>query len=112
SRSFPVPPLQWREEHLEYPQLLKPRCEPLRLQGVSIDRQGHLQGTLLPLLARARSIRLPRSGVYISAQFDSEILSSQWHRVVLDAELPRTGRILVSTCTSDRNLDDDEVAHI
>ncbi|WP_350282062.1 phage tail protein [Nitrosomonas sp.] len=112
SRSFTVPPLQWRDEQLEYPQTLKPHCETLKLNGVRVDRQGHLQGTLLPLLSRARSIRLPRSGVYISAQLDSGILSGQWHRVVLETELPRSGRILVSTYTSDRNLDDDEVAHV
>ena len=112
ARSFVVPPLQWRDDVLLYPQVHKPRCEMLKLAAIDVDRQGHLRGTLLPLLARARSIRLPRAGVYISAQLDSGILSSQWHRVVLDAELPRSGRILLSTFTSDRSLDDDEVAHV
>lgn len=112
ARRFAVPPLQWSDDQLSYPQFGKPRCETLKLQNIRVDRQGHLQGTLLPLLARARSIRLPRSGVFVSAQLDSGILSSQWHRLVLDARLPRSARILVSTYSSDRSLDNDEVANI
>ena len=112
SHSFSVPPLRLYDNLLGYPQLQKHHCEVLNLNDVSVDSQGYLSGTSLPLLARPRSIRLPRSGVYFSEQLDSEISSSQWHRIVLEGEVPLTGRILVQTHTGDRHLDETEVADL
>ena len=108
-REFTLPPLQLIDGELHYPQLDKPRCETLVLNGVRTDKSGRLQGSALPLLARPRIIRLPRFGVYISELFDSEISGSQWHRLVLDAEVPSTGRIVLQTFTSDRAIEDSEV---
>lgn len=107
-----TPPLHYHEGTLSYPQQAKPACEPLYLGEVEMDRQGYLRGTLLPLLARPRSIRLPRQGTYISNQLDSQQLSSQWHRVVLSADLPSAARILVSTHTGDRAMDEAEVPEL
>ena len=61
-------------------------------------------------MPRNRNIRLPRSGTYYSRQFDSEISGSQWHRIVLEATVPDTGRIIVQVYTSDRVIDDSELA--
>lgn len=108
-REFSLPPLQLLDGELHYPQLDKPRCETLVLKEVVADKSGRLQGSALPLLARPRIIRLPRSGVYISDLFDSEVSGSQWHRLVLDSEVPPTGRILIQTYTSDRAIEDSEV---
>ena len=111
-RQFRVPPLQLIDQHLHYRQNLKPSCDTLRLEGLSVDRQGFLKGTTLPLLARQRRLRLPRSGSYISEQFDSKLQSSQWHRLVLDTQIPAGGRILLSTYSSDRPLADYELSEI
>lgn len=109
SRRFLIPPFRLQGDRLEYPQIRKPDCPPWRLEQIAVDRQGRLAGTTLPLLARPRIIRLPRNGVYYSEQLDSDISSSQWHRIVLQAEVPPTGRIIVQTHSGDRSLDDSEI---
>lgn len=112
NRQFRVAPLQLIAQQLHYRQHLKPNCDALRLAGLSVDRHGYLKGTTLPLLARQQRLRLPRSGSYVSEQLDSKLQSSQWHRLVLDAQIPAGGRILLSTYSSDRPLADYELSEI
>lgn len=121
TRRFRVPPLQLIQQQLQYRQSGKPlggeaelsmKCDALRLTGLSVDRHGYLKGTTLPLLAREQRLRLPRSGSYLSEQLDSKQQSGQWHRLVLDAEIPAGGRILLSTYSSDRPLADYELSEI
>lgn len=131
-RTYNVPPLQLDQNTLVYPQsgralheaslscsdvtslnsASREACEKWRLEGVNVDKAGRLRGTSLPLMARAKKVRLPRIGEYISQTFDNGTPASQWHRVVLDVEIPTTTRVLVSTHTSDRPLSDYEVSDI
>ncbi len=112
SRDYLVPPFQLVDDQLKYPQIQKPDCEALNLTGISVDSLGHLRGTSLALIALPRNIRLPLDGAYISEQFDNEVSGSQWHRVVMDVQLPATGRILLQTHTSDRSVDESELDSI
>ncbi len=112
SNSFLIPPLSVSSNGLKYPQSGKTNCEALNLELIDIDKSGYLRGTGLPIVALPKSIRLPMSGHYISAQFDSEISGSQWHRIVLDVQVPATGRLLIQSYTSDRESDDSELSNI
>lgn len=112
NREFSVPPLQSIDGQLHYPQRENPGCGTLVLKDVVADKSGYLQGSALPLLARPRIVRLPRLGVYISDLFDSEESGSQWHRLVLDCEIPATGRILMQTFSSDRAIYDSELSEL
>ena len=108
-REFSVAPLRLIDGVLNYPQQDKQRCAELELKNVIVDKSGYLKGSTLPLLSYPRMIRLPRIGVYISELFDSGEVGSQWHRLVLDCEIPDTSRILIQTYTSDRAIEDSEV---
>jgi len=94
---------------LEYPLLKSPRCEALHLYGVRLDKKGNVAGTDLPLLVQPRRIRLPRSGVFFSEQLDNQQFSSQWHRIVMEGEIPDTAAIVIQTHTGDRSIDDSEI---
>lgn len=111
-RRFLVPPMVLEDGELFYPQLNRPNCEKWHLLGITLDTVGKLAGTDIALIARPRSIRLPRMGEYVSEQLDGEITASQWHRLTLDMSVPEGTRVLIQTHTSDRAVDETELADL
>jgi phage tail-like protein len=101
-----------KDAQLCYPQLAKPNCEKWWLAGIQLDSIGNVATTKIPLLARPRIIRLPRSGTFISEQLDGDIAASQWHRITLQADIPSAGGLLVQTFTSDRSLSETELVDV
>jgi len=112
SLEFRVPPFRLTDDGLEYPQLQKSRCEALYLKPVKLDKSGYLAGSSLALMARPRSIRLPRSGIFYSQQLDNKQYASQWHRIVMQGEVSSTTAILVQTHTGDRSIGDTEIVDL
>jgi len=100
---FPAP-LEFRDGSLFHPRFGRPRCEPLELRGIRVDRRGRLHGTSLPLLARSQRLVIPRNGAFLSNALDGESTAFPWDRVVLDAVIPQEGRLVVSTLTADEEL--------
>ncbi len=105
--AFP-PPLALREGALWLPQDDRPDCPALKLVGLSVDRGGRHHG--LTLLARPRGVTYPRQGRYVSQALDSAIFQCQWHRLVLDVDLPATTGLAISTFTAPNRLDPERVA--
>lgn len=50
------------------------------------------------------------SGAYYTMALDSRLYRCQWHRVVLNGIVPQGTRVVVTTCTSEILLSDDQVA--
>lgn len=107
-----IAPLRLTEGVLEYPQLGRPRCPPMVLNGVRVDRTGRLQGTLLPLLARPQRVALPRSGLFVSECLDAGTSGTQWHRLVLESRLEPSTRLIVQTYTSELPLESGRVSQL
>ncbi len=108
--SFRLPaPLQLVDGMLLLPQSERPGCPALELPGVEVDRSGRLKGEGAMLLARPSGGRYPRFGSYISRPLDSEIVNCAWHRIVLDAEIPKGTTISVRTFTAPAEIDPDRL---
>lgn len=99
ARTFP-PPLRVEGSGLWLPQDARPNCPALQLTGLTVDRRGRLAGTGLLLLARPATVCYPRTGRYITAALDSEIVNCAWHRLVLDATIPTGTSLTVRTFTA------------
>ena len=89
-----------------------PARDPLPLPGLAADRGGRLAGTALPLMARPRRVVLPRSGVAQLVALDGGRAGFAWDRIALRAEVPDRTRLLVSTATTDADLEEAQVANL
>jgi phage tail-like protein len=86
-----------------------PHREPLRIDGLPLTRDGRHAGTGLPVVALPRRVEVPRSGRFTTLALDGGRPGFAWDRVVLRARLPAATRLLVSTLTSDSELELDRV---
>ena len=91
------------------------------LQGLKVDRGGRLAGTSPPppaqprriaLLARPRRIELPRYGLAQLMPLDGGRKGFAWDRIVLTADMPERTRLLISTATTDANLEEAQIADL
>jgi phage tail-like protein len=103
------PPLARDEEGLFWPD---PARGALRLPGVAIDATGRLAGTDLPLLARPRRLRRPRTSVFTTTALDGGGEGFAWDRIALVAEVPARTRIVVQTFTADARLEPGRIAEL
>ena len=114
---FVRPPLGFENDRLSYPQIKKPRCASWHLEHIDLDSRGNIRGTDIRLLTRPRVLRLPRSGEFRSLSFDSENLASQWHRIAINAHIPRVCKLTLQTFTSDvlpetLSIDEDDWSEV
>lgn len=78
-----------------------PNHEPLRLDGVVIDRTGRHPGTGLPLVALPTRLRLPQAGVLRLGPLTGQGPGFVWDRLVLDAQIPADTSVLIRTLATD-----------
>lgn len=97
----PVGDLQSLQGIYQGPRLVF-RCEPDPLCP-SGDGPARLAAAHLALrvgrLALGR--RYPERGVFVSARLDGSLPNTEWHKVVVDADLPPGARLTVETATSE-----------
>ena len=75
-------------------------CEPPRPAHDGGERLAEVHRAIR-LLLLALGQRFEISGVFISAALDSGLLGTDWHRVILDADIPDKTHIFVETATAD-----------
>jgi phage tail-like protein len=97
------------EESLYLPQDRRPGCPTLPLPGIKIDRTGRLETVGAMLLARPLGVQYPRTGRYVSLTLDSGIVNCQWHRIVLDGNLPARTSVSVRTLTAPADMESERV---
>lgn len=74
---------------------------PLPYPDIHLTRLGRLEGTQLRLVTRPRALPRPRSGQWISTDFDGEAKGFAWDRVALEVDLPSHCRLMLFTHVSD-----------
>src|SRR5690606_9934300 len=99
------PPLRLDAGTLYLPQDRRPDCPALALPGIEVDRTGRLRTVGAMLLARPLGVEYPRNGRYVSLTLDSGLVNCQWHRIVLEADLPPRTSIAVRTLTADADME-------
>ncbi len=68
-----------------------------------------LHGNPIPVLPVAIPPRFPERGAFFSKPLDSELYQCQWHRVILQGQIPDGTRVRVSTYTSEAQLSDRQI---
>lgn len=75
------------------------------------DAQGNL---LVPAPGEPKNLLFPptafaREGIYLSLPLDSEIYRCQWHRIVIEGDVPIGATVQVETFTAEKTLDDADL---
>jgi phage tail-like protein len=113
-RAFP-PPLRLDAAGLWLPQQRRPDCPALFLSGLTVDRRGRadVPGQSAPgpvLLPRPSGPAFTQAGRFVSQPLDGGAAGVVWHRVVLDADVPRDTALVLRTFTAPAPLGGTEVA--
>lgn len=103
------PALQIEDTGLSWTDPTFPGRAPLQFKGLMPDRRGQFPGTGFALIARPRRANRPRFGEIVLGPFDSGAVGFRWDRIALDADLPETGRLVLSTLTTEQALERDRL---
>lgn len=94
--------LSWRDPAF-------PGRDPLTIASLDPDRRGRHRGSGLALLARPRRVQRPSFGEAVLGPFDSGAAGFSWDRITLDAMIPPSGRIVLTTLTLEQEMERDRL---